>query len=147
MPSTNDAYIPGLNRLLRDLKQIPKDGVDELRKSSADIATRYMVPAWQNAARQAGPWGDQLASSIRAKRDRLPAISIGFNRKAFSGGASTGMVRFPSSAGRVRQTIPAAFTETGWLQAAKPAYIGPAMTEWGKAVDRVVDAWERGSNY
>ena len=88
-----------------------------------------------------------IASSIKAKRDRLPAIQIGSNRKAFSGGATPSMVRYPSHAGRVRDTIPAAFRDTGWMKQAKPAYIGPAMAEWAKAVERVCDEWGRGANY
>lgn len=147
MPAQYDAYIPGLGALLRDLRTMDKDYQKELRDASAKIATNYMVPAWRAAALNAGPWGDRLADSIRAKRDRLPAISIGFNRKAFSGGASTGMVRYPSHAGRIRQAIPPAFTQTGWMTSVKSAYIGPAMTEWGHAVDQVVSAWNRGPDY
>ena len=139
-----EAYIPGLNVLLRDLRGLDKDAQGKLRSASQDIATRYMVPAWQAAARQAGPWGDVIAGSVRAKRDRLPAISIGGNRKAFSGGASATMVRYPAHAGRVRNTIPAAFTRTGWMDQVQPAYIGPAIREWGEAVDKVVDDFNRG---
>lgn len=138
-----DAYIPGLNQLLRDLRGMEKDGQSELRKASQDIAARYMVPAWRAAADRAGPWGAEIAASVRAKRDRLPAVSIGYNRAAFSGGASTIMVRYPSHAGRVRQSIPNAFTRTDWMSSVHPAYIGPAMREWTAAVDRVCDAFDR----
>jgi hypothetical protein len=142
-----DSFIPGLNTLLRDLRALPKPAAAELRDASVVIATNYMVPAWQSAAMNAGPWGDRIAATVRAKRDRLPAISIGANRKAFSGGASANMVRYPSHAGRVRPTIPAAFTATEWMTSVKPAYIGPAMEQWGKAVDTVVDKWNRGRDY
>jgi hypothetical protein len=147
LPAQYDAYIPGLNALLRDLRSMDKEHQAELRKASQVIADRYMVPAWRSAALNAGPWGSRLADSIRAKKDRLPAIAIGLNRRAFSGGASTGQVRFPSHAGRVRPSIPAAFSATGWMSQAKPAYIGPAMAEWGNAVDAVVDSWNRGPDY
>jgi hypothetical protein len=139
-----EAYIPGLNVLLRDLRGLDKESQGKLRTASQDIATRYMVPAWRAAAQQAGPWGPTIAASVRAKRDRLPAISIGGNRKAFSGGASATMVRYPAHAGRVRDSIPAAFVRTGWMDNVLPAYIGPAMREWGEAVDKVVDDFNRG---
>ena len=139
-----EAYVPGLNKLLRDLKGLDKEAQNELRSASADIADRYMVPAWQAAARNAGPWGERIAGTIKAKRDRLPAISIGANRRAFSGGATVNMVRYPSHAGRVRPSIPAAFVETGWMTAARPNYIGNAMAEWANAVDRVCDGFDRG---
>lgn len=145
MAKTVEAYIPGLNRLLRDLRALPKEAQAELRDASQDIATRLMVPAWRAAAMQAGPWGPKIADSVRAKRDRIPAVNIGGNRRgAFSGGASPTMVRYPSHAGRVRSAIPEAFTRTGWIKAAKPAYIGPAMQEWGDAVSRVCRDWNRG---
>lgn len=143
-----DAYIPGLNALLRDLRALDKDAQNELRAASMTIAERYMVPAWRSAALQAGPWGERIADTIKAKRDRLPAISIGANRrKAFSGGASVNMVRYPSHAGRVRESIPAAFIQTGWMRAAKPAYVGDAVTEWGQAVDRIVTKFNQGPDY
>lgn len=142
-----DAYVPGLNALLRDLKGLDKEHQDELRKSSMAIATKYMVPAWTSAAAGAGPWADRIAGTVKAKRDRLPAVQIGANRKAFSGGASVNMVRYPSHAGRVRDSIPHAFVQTDWMKRVKPAYIGSAMSEWGSAVDRVVDDFNRGPDY
>lgn len=142
-----EAYIPGLNALLRDLRGLDKESQAELRKASQDIAARHMVPAWQAAARNAGPWGDVIAANVKAKRDRIPAITIGGNRKAFSGGASATMVRYPSHAGRVRETIPAAFTRTGWMEAVQPAYIGGAIREWGQAVDKVVSSFNNGMDY
>lgn len=142
-----DAYIPGLNAMLRDLRGLDKEAQGELRTASSVIAARHMVPAWQAAAMNAGPWGERIAATIRAKRDRLPAISIGGNRRAFSGGATPNMVRYPSHAGRVRDTYPAAFTATGWMRQAKPAYIEGAIREWGQAVDKVCDDWGRGRDY
>jgi hypothetical protein len=143
-----DSYVPGLNRLLRDLRGLPKEYQAELRDASQDIATRLMVPAWQAAAMQAGPWGPKIAASVRAKRDRIPAVNIGGNRRGtFSGGASPTMVRFPSHAGRVRSSIPEAFQRTGWIRAAKPAYIGPAMGEWAAAVSRVCRDFNNGPDY
>jgi len=139
-----DCYVTGLNSLLRDLRGLDKESADELRTASTDIANRYMVPAWTNAARSAGPWGERIAATVKAKRDRLPAVQIGANRKAFSGKATVNMVRYPSHAGRVRPTIPAAFTQTDWMAQVKPAYSAQAMREWTQAVDRVCDAFERG---
>ena len=143
-----DAYIPGLNALLRDLRGLDKDAQNELRTASTAIADRYMVPAWKSAAQGAGPWGDRIADTVKAKRDRLPAVQIGANRKkVFSGGASVNMVRYPSHAGRVRESIPAAFVATGWMRAVKPAYIGDAIREWTQAVDRVADVFDNGPDY
>ena len=147
MAKTVEARIPGLNNLLRDLKGLPKEYQDELREASKDIASRHMVPAWQAAAMDAGPWGAKIAATIKAKRDRIPAITIGAGRKAFSGGATVNMVRYPSHAGPVRDSIPQAFQRTGWMSKAKPAYIEGAIREWGKAIEKVCDQFNRGRDY
>lgn len=138
-----DAYVVGLNDVLRGFKKLPKTANDELRSASVVIAERHMVPAWQNAARNyAGPWGERIAQSVKARRDRLPKVAIGGNRKVFSGGATPTMVRYPSSAGQVRPTIPPAFTKTNWINQAK-GYVPAAMREWGEAVDSIVKKWDR----
>ena len=139
---TTDAYVVGLNELLRDLRGLDKQAQDELRDASKDIAERLMVPAWQEAAENyAGPWGAKIAQAIKAKRDRIPSVNIGSARKTFSGGASPTMVRYPSDQGVTRPSSPgtaAAFGDgADWMSKAR-TYIGPALGEWGNAVEKVV---------
>ena len=150
MAARYDTAVPGLNRLLRDLRALPKEAQADLRTASQDIATRYMVPAWQAAARgYAGPWGERIAGSVRARRDRVPLVVIGGNRRSLTGGASPTMVRFPAHAGPTgrggRQSkFPAAFTQTDWIDKVKPAYIGPALREWGDAISGVCRDFNNG---
>jgi hypothetical protein len=139
-----EVRVDGLNSLLRGLRALPKEAQAELRDASKDIASRYMVPAWRAAAMGAGPWGPKLALSVRAKRDRIPSITIGSTRKAFSGGASPTMVRYPSHAGQTRESTPEAFEQTGWIKRAKPAYGEKAYAEWSDARDRVVRDFNNG---
>jgi hypothetical protein len=87
--------IDGLGALLKDFRGLPKEATKELRKASVDIANRHMVPSWKAAALTAGNWGPKLAESIRARSDRLPALNVGKDRRAYTGGASTNMVRYP----------------------------------------------------
>lgn len=135
-----DAYIEGLNDVLRAFRNLPKEASKELRASSKTIATRHMVPAWQQAARSgAGPWGEMIAQSVKAASDRVPAVRIGGNRKVFSGGASATMVRYPSSSGKARGSF-APFEATNWIKDVR-AYQEPAIREWGQAVDRIVGKW------
>lgn len=136
-----DTYVDGLNDVLRAFRKLPKEASAELRGASQSIAERHMVPAWRDAAMNyAGPWGDKIADSVRAKRDRVPAVQIGGSRKVFSGGASATMVRYPSDAGQVRPSIPPAFTGTGWIGRTR-AYQPAALREWSEAVDRVLAKW------
>jgi hypothetical protein len=99
-----------------------------------------MVPAWQNAAMEAGPWGQAIADSVKAKRDRIPKVSIGSNRRAFSGGATPNMVRYPSSSGQTRESF-APFEKTDWIKRTR-TYVAPAMREWSEAVDKIVRKWD-----
>jgi hypothetical protein len=145
-----DIEVLGLNKMLRDMRSLPKEAQDELRKESKDIASKLMVPYWQAAAGQAGPWGGAIAATVKAKRDRIPSVSIGANRRAFSGGASPTMVRFPSHAGTSGRsgsagTLPAAFytQATGWMQQ-MGKYKPEALKLWLKAVDRIKSKFERG---
>lgn len=135
-----EAYVDGLNDVLRALRALPKEASNELRTASQTIADRYMVPAWQNAAMGAGPWGDKIAETVKAKRDRIPKVSIGANRKAFSDGASANMVRYPSSSGQTRDSF-APFEKTNWIGRTR-TYVAPAMREWSEAVDKIVRKWD-----
>lgn len=137
-----DIEIHGLNRVLRALRDFPPEAGAELRQESNRIAATIMVPSFQAAARAVPHWGDKLAGSIRAKRDRVPSVSIGYKKRAYSGGASTVQLRFPTHAGYPRKS-PAPFAETNWIDRGK-GYKGEAMAAWGDALERVVTKWNRG---
>jgi hypothetical protein len=136
-----ELYIDGLNDVLRGFRALPKEASKELRAASMDIAGRYMVPAWKEAAGYAGPWGDVLADSVRVKRDRVPSVSIGGNKKVLSGGGTATMVRYPSSSGNARASF-APFEQTDWLKRTG-GYKQAAIREWAAAVDRIVEKWDR----
>jgi hypothetical protein len=137
-----EAYVDGLNDVLRAFKALPKEASAELRKSSMEIADRHMAPAWRNAAvYYAGPWGQVIADSVKVKRDRVPAVTIGGNRKVLSGGGSATMVRYPSDTGEGRESF-APFEQTNWISNVR-GYQPDALREWGAAVDRIVGKWGR----
>lgn len=142
---STDAYIVGLNEVLRGLRNFPKEAAADLRTASGRIAERHMAPAWRAAALNgAGPWGPTVAASVRVRRDRLPSVNIGSQRKKLRGGASPTMVRYPSDkgqSGRGGQHVPTAFGEGGdWIGQAK-GYVPAALREWGQALDAVVNKW------
>lgn len=133
--------IDGLGALLKDFRALPKEATKELRRASVDIANRHMVPSWKAAALTAGDWGPKLADSIRARSDRLPALNVGKDRRAYSGGASTNMVRYPSAFGTRNDWAP--FGDgTGWMSRRRP-YQVQALHEWSQAVDLIVTKWNR----
>lgn len=132
--------VSGLNELLRDFRKLGKEAQKELRQSSKVIAEQHMVPAWKNAAlNYAGPWGSDIADSVRAGADRIPKVSIGGKRKTMRGGATPNMVRYPSSTGKRGESF-APFERTEWISRTR-TYQQPAMQEWSKAVDRIARKW------
>ena len=140
-PKQFDIYIEGLNELLRDFSKLGKEASKELRQASKAIAETHMVPAWKNAAlNYAGPWGGDIADSVRAGSDRVPKVMIGNQKKTFRGGATSNMVRYPSDSGNAGNSF-APFERTDWISKAR-TYQRPAIQEWSQAVDRVVRNWQ-----
>jgi len=140
MAKAFDTYIEGLNELLRALNKLPKEANKELKASSKTTAERYIVPALRDAAlNYAGPWGPDIADSIKSGVDRIPVVRIGGNRKTMRGGATPTMVRYPSSTGE-RGNSWAPFEATNWIGQRAP-YQKQALEEWGNAVDRVIAKW------
>jgi len=138
-----DTYIVGLNELLRDFSKLGKDASKELRQASKVIAEKHMVTAFKASAIQSGPWGEALASGIRAGADRVPKVMIGAQKKATrSGTASSNMLRYPVDTGDPGDST-APFTRTTWLFRAR-TYQKPALEEWAKAVNGLVTKWNVG---
>ena len=145
-----DMSVPGLRSFLRDLNKLDPAAKSELRKSSLDIAKRYMVPAWSMAALEAGPWGEKIMRTVKAKSDRIPVVIIGANRRAYSRGASVNQVKTASSFGvskrgrnnpKAAGAVAAFGSGTGWMKGVGASYKEPAMRQWGLAADKVVASW------
>jgi hypothetical protein len=103
------------------------------------------------AALEAGPWGDKIMRTVKAKSDRIPVVTIGANRRAYNRGASVNMVKprqrsaYPNGAKKIPDAAGAvaAFGKgTGWMKGVGASYKEPAMREWGKAADKVVASWQ-----
>lgn len=142
---TFDTYTEGLNDILRALHKLDKEASKELKIASRAVAEKHMAPAWRDAAiRYAGPWGPDIAATVRTGSDRIPYVKIGANKKSLSGGASPTMVRYGSDAGnqgRAGNKMPPAFGGgTNWMSAVR-RYQEPAMQEWLDAVDRIARKW------
>jgi hypothetical protein len=135
-----ESGVSGLNGLLRDFRALGKEAQKELRQASKTIAERHMVPVWKEAAlNYAGPWGEDIADSVRAGSDRLPSVKIGGKRKVMSGGGTPNMVRYPSSSGQRGNSF-APFEQTNWISYSRN-YQDAALQEWSQAVDRIALKW------
>ena len=140
-----DLYVEGLNEVLSAFRRLPKEAGNELRAASTIIAERHMVPAWKDAATTyAGNWGPKIAASVRAKRDRLPSLNIGYAKKVYRGGASSIMTRYPANRGTrgAAGDRAAPFGEgSNWMDKVR-SYQPAAIREWGQAVDDIVRKWD-----
>jgi hypothetical protein len=142
-----DTYIEGLDEVFRGLNNFGKEASKELRQASKVIAENHMVPAWKDAANNyAGPWGPDIADSVRAGADRVPKIMIGNQKKTVGdhgagrrGNATSNMVRFPSDSGNAGNSF-APFVKTNWIAKTR-SYQPAALKEWSQAIDRVVIKW------
>lgn len=139
-----DVRLEGLGALLRAMNKLDPEMSKQLRDKSNTIATDIMAPAYQEAASRVPIWGGILAGSVRAKRDRVPSVSIGYTRKAMAGGASSAMIRNATSTGQGRDSF-APFQRTNWIQEAK-RYKPAAIDAWIDAVESVVRDFNNGGD-
>lgn len=137
-----DLGVEGLNELLRAFKRLPPEASQELRQRSISIAGNIMAPAWKDAAiTYAGPWGFDLANSVKARRDRVPAVTVGNNKRTFAGGATSNMVRYPSDTGE-RGNSWAPFEPTHWMSKVRN-YKDEAFRQWAQGLDTVIAHWNQ----
>ena len=164
MPSEriNGVEVPGLNALMRDIRQLGKPAEAALRDEAQLIAKNRMVPAWTDAAMNAGPWSGAMSKRIVVRRDRVPSVRIGSNTKDYGTGrgelsgkprkmqyrASTNMLRWPSNhgvsgkgSGNRKGAIKAFGQGTRWIAEASKHYKREAMEDYGQALARVVTAF------
>ena len=137
-----DTRIEGLGTVLRALNRFGKDANNALKDEARVIADRLMVPSYQRAARAVPVYGEYLAGSVRSRRDRLPAVDIGYKGRRLSGGANSIMLRWPTYAGDSGASFHT-FPASKWIDRAK-GYKPKAVEAWGDALERVIKDWNRG---
>jgi len=143
VPRTSVVRVEGINRILRALNKFGKEANAELKAEAQQVADRIMVPAYKRQAERIPTWGPFLAADIRSKKDRIPAVNIGYKTPRLSGGANPLMLRYPTYSGQARAST-APFQQTMWIKKAS-GYKKDAMEAYGDAVERVVRKWNRGA--
>lgn len=140
-------------KVLTGLKGLDKSANRDMRLVSERIADQIIVPTIRRTiAAYAPSYADKLNGSIRTKQDRIPSVRIGESRSRYSGGASTNMLRFGTIKGQYtarsgRTQFWAEGNRPGWTQAADNEYAEPAFAAWVKEAEKIVDDWNRGSDY
>lgn len=73
--------IDGVREILRALSVMGKDAQNALRDHSQALARKLAVKAQVDVSAHGGPQGPRLATTVKAVRDRVPAIQVGGTRR------------------------------------------------------------------
>lgn len=159
-----------LRTLLDSLGSLEKAANRDMRREAGYIADEIMVPAIKSAINShTGLYATKLNASIRTKQDRIPSVRVGNSNKfssrgnvtnprantgrgAYSGGATTNMIRFGTIKGQYmarsgRTQFWAEGIRPGWTDTADEQYYEPAFDAWTKAATKLVNDWNRGRDY
>lgn len=138
--------VDGYKECVAAFRKLPRDASAEIRDASSKIAD-LEVAAIRSAAggnRQAAA----AATSLRARRDRFPALVIGGARRVTSSGARAGDLLFGAEFG-AGPTTPGGFRPhrgtTGYFLFPTLRRDSTRMyAEWLEAAEGIVTAWDRG---
>lgn len=72
--------IDGVRETLAALRKLPKDANNELRRASLELA-QTLARAAKSAGEREGRQAAAVARTVRAKRDRVPAVVAGGTRR------------------------------------------------------------------
>ena len=153
-------------QLLDSLGSFEKAANRDMRREAEYIADSIMVPAIRSAISSHAPgYARKLNASITTKQDRVPSVKVGnssryssrgnLNRTGngvYSGGATTNMIRFGTIKGQYtarsgRTQFWAEGIRPGWTDTADADYYEPAFAAWINTAKKLVNDWNRGSDY
>lgn len=141
--------VDGLRELLRAASRLPKTAQNELRDSARMIAQDEASSIRSAGAGSSGQSAAAVAS-LRVRRDRVPAVSIGGARRAgVSGGATVGQLFFGAEFGGQRRPATKQFRphrgRTGyWFFPTLRADQDRMMKRWEAALRAIEREWSGG---
>lgn len=108
--------IDGARQTLKAFKDLPKEANDSLRKRSQELA-QSLATRVQSAARSDSPQSALIAPTVKARRDRVPVIAAGGNKKVGRNKKPAHKVMFGSEFGsnRLRQFRPHRGSASYWF--------------------------------
>ncbi|MFT4295642.1 MAG: hypothetical protein QM582_09550 [Micropruina sp.] len=149
MPVLIGVEVEGLRELLRVASRLPKTAQNELRQSAMLIATDEAASI-RAAAAGSSPQSAAVVGSIRARRDRVPAVAAGgAGRSGVSGGATTGQLFFGAEFGgqgrpTTKQFRPHRGTSGYWFFPTLRRDQERMMKRWETALRAVEREWSGG---
>ncbi|WIY05463.1 hypothetical protein QRX60_17030 [Amycolatopsis mongoliensis] len=73
--------IDGVREILRAFSVLPKDAQNAIRDHSQALARKLAIKAVVDVSLHGGPQGPNLSTTVKAVRDRVPAIQVGGTRR------------------------------------------------------------------
>ena len=140
--------VEGLRELLRALSRLPKTAQAEIREAAQAIADDE-AKRITSAGRSSDSQSAAAAGFVKARRDRVPTLSVGGSRKAgVSGGATVGQLFFGAEFGGQKRPTTRQFRphkgRTGyWLWPVLREDQERMLKRWQAAVEAIAREWER----
>lgn len=138
--------VDGIRETLAAFKKLPKDASDALRDRTKELS-RDLATAVQASARVEGRQAAALASTVKARRDRVPVIVAGGTKRLGRNRKPAYKLLFGSEFGanRLRQYKPHLGRGSYWFFRTVEDEQVTIAAAWGKAADDIVRAFGEGA--
>jgi hypothetical protein len=133
----------GVRETLRAFNALPKDAANELRNASLDLA-RELAASATAAGVAEGSQAALVATTVKASRDRVPAVTAGGTKRLGSNRKPAWKLLFGSEFGSNRYTqFPRAHQGSDgiWFFPAIEANAPRIAARWQEAADAVIRAF------
>lgn len=138
--------ITGLRETLRAFRDLPKDATRELKDANIGISSD-LAGKIADAARASSKQSALVAPTVRARRDRLPVVVAGGNKRVGRNRVPAYKVLFGANFGASRlkqfRSHRGAGEDDYWFFKTAEDNQPRIEAEWLKAADRVLDQWGR----
>lgn len=148
---TINLRITGVREVLAGFRALPKEANQQLRETSTRLARTLAVKV-AAAGRAEGSQAALLATTVKARKDRVPVIQVGGTRKLGSNRKPAYKLLFGSEFGgsqsgsyALRQFKPHLGQGSYWIFKTVDGSQGLISREWNEAADAIVRAFGKGS--
>lgn len=136
--------ISGARETLAAFRALPKEASKELRDAStriSEVEASKIRAAAVSSSKQSG----LVASGIKARRDRLPSITVSGTKRVGRNKKPLNKIMFGANFGatRLKQFRPhrGAGQDDYWFFVTAEKDIPRMVDQWGRAVDKVLRRW------
>jgi hypothetical protein len=132
--------VDGLKETLRALNNLPKDADKEIREKAAVLSHKIAAAAAASGRRE-GSQAAVVATTVRARRDRVPVVTAGGSKRLGRNREPAYKLLFGSEFGatRLRQYKPHIGRDSYWFFRTVEDEQVTIMAEWMKAADEIIE--------